>query len=185
MTRRRRPSRQRGFTLIETMATVVVLGTLATYATIALVDTVDNYQKAAVQAQLHAELSTALDRIARDMRAITIDPDEPGNVPYLGFFSSTTGVLWWDEADLTWGPFLTGDDLDYWSESVSNLMLDDVASVTFTAYDEDDTQLGAVLVGAQLYPVRRLQVDLTMTRDGITQSLRTKVFLREFVEGGD
>jgi hypothetical protein len=167
------------------MATVVVLGTLATFATVALVDTVDNYQKAAMQAQLHAELATALDRIARDMRAITLDPNEPGSVPYIAFFSNTTGVLWKDDADLTWGPFLTGDDLDYWSESASNLILDDVAAVTFTAYDEDDTQLGAVLVGAQLHPVRRLEVDLTMTRDGVTQSLRTKVFLREFVEGGD
>ena len=57
--------------------------------------------------------------------------------------------------------------------------------MTFTAYDEDDNQLGAFLTGAQLHPIRRLEIDLTMTRDGITQSLRTKVFLREFVEGGN
>ena len=46
--RRQGTSRCRGFTLIETMATVVVLGTLGSIATFIVVDAVDDYQQAAM-----------------------------------------------------------------------------------------------------------------------------------------
>jgi prepilin-type N-terminal cleavage/methylation domain-containing protein len=174
----------RGFTLIETMATVVVLGTLATFATVMLVDTVDSYQKAAMQAQLHSELATALDRVAREVRRIGLDPDEPGDKPHITGFTNTTQILWEDDSNASWGLILSGDDLSLRVTGTSYQLLDDVASFTVTAYDEDDTQLAAVLAGAQLHPIRRIGVDLTMTRDGVSQSLATKVFLREFVEGG-
>jgi prepilin-type N-terminal cleavage/methylation domain-containing protein len=177
-------TRHRGFTLIEAMATVVVLGTLATFSTVTLVDTVDSYQKAAMQAQLHAELATALDRVARETRRIGLDPDEPGSKPHITAFTNTTQILWEDDSNASWGLILAGDDLSLRVTGTSYQILDDVSSLTLTAYDEDDTQLGAVLVGAQLNPIRRLAVDVTMTRDGVSQSLQTKVFLREFVEGG-
>ena len=60
------------FTLIESMATVSVLAILGSITSFLVLDAVDGYTDASNSAQLHAELSIALDRAARELRMIEL-----------------------------------------------------------------------------------------------------------------
>ena len=50
--------RHRGFTLIESMATVSVLGILGSIASFMILNSVSGYTEAATAAQLHADMPT-------------------------------------------------------------------------------------------------------------------------------
>ena len=63
---------RRAFTLIESMAAVVVLGSLAGVSSLLIFNAVDGYTEAATAAQLHVEASIALDRAIREIRKLKI-----------------------------------------------------------------------------------------------------------------
>ena len=75
MIRRRSPARsvRRGFTLIEAIATIVVLAIIGSIASLIILTAVDGYTDAATGAQLHIEASTAMDRIVRELRKVALD----------------------------------------------------------------------------------------------------------------
>ena len=62
--------------------------------------------------------------------------------------------------------------------------MDDVSAFSVQTYDEDNAALGATLTGAACDPIRRIELDLTLQRSGVTTSLRTKLFVRSTMRGG-
>ena len=65
------------------------------------------------------------------------------------------------------------------------VLLSDVTALSVQTYDEDNTALAATLTGAQCDPIRRVYVEVTMQRSGVSQSLSSKVFLRSTMRGND
>jgi hypothetical protein len=63
------------------------------------------------------------------------------------------------------------------------LLLSDVTACTITAFDQDNTQLGASLSGAGCDPIRRVSVSVTVQRNGISETLRTRAYIRSTMEG--
>jgi hypothetical protein len=63
------------------MAAVAVLGILASISSHLLVETVGRCLDATTSAQLHAELSVAMDRITRELRRIDLDAGAGGVAP--------------------------------------------------------------------------------------------------------
>ena len=63
-------------------------------------------------------------------------------------------------------------------------LLEDVSSFSIQAYDEDNAALAATLTGAACDPIRRIELDLTLQRTGVSTSLRTKLFVRSTMSGG-
>src|SRR5262249_38647629 len=59
---------RRGFTLIEAIATIIVLATLGSVASTILLTAMNGYTNAAIGAQMQSEASIALDRITRELR---------------------------------------------------------------------------------------------------------------------
>ena len=183
--RRRALPARRAFTLIESVATITVLAILGSIASFVVLNAVDGYTEAVTSAQLHAEMSVTLDRITRELRRIELDSAAAGVAPDIT--SVTSSFIDWEDSD---------DDLYriLWSsgESALKLAIDggalavlqtDVTNCVISTYDEDDVQRPWIISGVACDPIRRVQVELTCQRSGVTETLRTKIFLRPTMSG--
>ncbi len=182
MIRRRCPPRnvRRGFTLIEAIATIVVLAIIGSIASLIILNAVDGYTDAATTAQLHIEASTAMDRIVRELRKVGLDSGAAGVAPDINDVTPTS-ITWGANGELS----LTGNKLQLTTSGPPlGDILDDVSAFSVQTYDEDNAALGATLTGAACDPIRRIELDLTLQRSGVTTSLRTKLFVRSTMSGG-
>jgi len=180
--RRRCPARnvRRGFTLIEAIATIVVLAIIGSIASLIILSAVDGYTDAATTAQLHMEASTAMDRIVRELRKVRLDGAAAGIAPDINDVTPTS-ITWGANSDLA----LTGKKLRLTTSGPPlREILDDVAAFTVQTYDESNAALAATLTGGACDPIRRIELDLTLQRGGVSTSLRTKLFVRSTMSGG-
>ncbi|MHC5023415.1 MAG: PilW family protein, partial [Planctomycetota bacterium] len=79
---------RRGFTLIEAVATILVLGVVGTGTSMILLSSVESYLDGAAAAQLHSEASIALDRLMREVRMIELDSGASGIAPNIDSMSA-------------------------------------------------------------------------------------------------
>lgn len=180
MTCRRRSSRPRcGFTLIELVSTIVVLGALGTVASGIILTATDGYIAAATRAQLHTELSLALDRGVRELRNIQLDTEAGELAPDIDAVEPTS-LTWHTDCRLA----VSGDALQLTIDGGEpGTLLTDVQSLEIRTYDENNDLLGETLTGAACDPIRRVGLEVAIARSGVSESLRTKVFLRSTMAG--
>ena len=187
MTRRLFQSgRRRGFTLVESMATIVVLGVLGSAASFLVLDAVDGYMDAATRAQLHAELSIALDHALREIRKIELDSTAVGEVAPNITSISATSLVWENSAAQESSLTLSGTDLLLKvAPAGAATLMTNVTDLTIKGYDDGvdpDTEVGPCpppVCGT----IRRISVEVTAERGGISESLRFKVFIRSTMSG--
>jgi prepilin-type N-terminal cleavage/methylation domain-containing protein len=174
--------RRRGFTLIELIATMAVLSAVATVVGLILLNAVDGFLRASARAQLHADVSTALERITRELRSISIDA---GSIePAADMDSITSSSIAW-EGDNSIA--LNGDRLTLSIDGApARPLLEGVTSFEFDALDEDADPLALPLTDDECEPVKQVVVTIAASRQGEVVTLRTRVFLRAtlFASGG-
>jgi len=85
--------RENGFTLIEVVASLVLVGILATFASLFLVVGLEGYEttRKATEAAMNAEV--ALSRISLELRSIASIPSAPVANTSLSYTSSETAIL--------------------------------------------------------------------------------------------
>lgn len=170
----------RGFTLIELIATIVVLAVLGSITSLLVLNAVDGYSGAATLAQLHGEASIALDRAVRELRKIELDSVATGVAPNISSVTPTS-IAWEPNSSLS----LSGAQLMFVDNgATAAVLLDDVSALSITTYDESNASLPASLAGDQCDPIRRIALDVTLQRHGVSETLRTKVFIRSTLSGG-
>jgi len=170
---------RRAFTLVEVIATIVVLAVVGSIASRTVLTATDGYMKAATQAQLHSELSIALDRIMRELREMPIKTSYASIAPDIASVSSTA-ITWRTNYSLT----LSGSQLMFVENgSASSILLENVTAFSITTYNESNAALSSSLSGAGCDPIRRIAVQITVQRSGITESLSAKVFIRSTMKG--
>jgi type II secretory pathway pseudopilin PulG len=178
--RGRRAGARRAFTLIEALATIVILAALGSVVSTVILSAADGYFDASTRAQLHTELSLALDRVVRDLRAIDRDATATGIAPDIGSYA-TTDLQWQTPQCRLW---LSGTTLHLQIDGgATTTLLEDVSAFTITAYDESNAAIAAPKSGSGCDAIRRLAIEVTLTRYGVSETLRTKVFLRSTMEG--
>ena len=177
-----------GFTLMESIATIVILAILGSIASFLVVDAVDGYVSASGSAQLHAEASLAMDRIMRELRKIELDPAQsPTIAPHIDAVTANS-ITWWEEGvgahSLSWSA-TAGDPLMLAIDGAAAIILiDDITGFTVSTFDAANLALPAVPSAAERETIRRIAVVLTIQRSGITESVQTKVFIRSTMSGG-
>ena len=175
----RRVMRRRGFTLVELISTVVILAALGSVASGVILTAADGYVDGATRAQLHTELSTALDRCVREVRNIQLDGEAGGVGPDIDEVTATS--MRWDD---DWSISLTGERVMLTVDGgPAAVLLADVTSFGIQMWDEDDAALGATLSGSACDAIRRVRIDATVSREGVSERLRTKVFIRSTMAG--
>ncbi len=181
--RNRAVKSRRGFTLIESMATIVILGTLGSVASFLILNSIEGYSDSAIAAQLHAELSIALDRATRELRKIELD-DGAGQVAPKVTSVSPTSIVWQDAGDDQYELTLSGGTVVIQENGTGQAVLvSDVTAFAVSTFDEDNVALAANLTPPATEDIRRVQLDLTVARSGATETLQTKVFLRSTMSG--
>lgn len=173
------PARSRrcnGFTLVEMIATITVLSVIGTVASGIILHAADGYLDASTTAQLHSELSVAMDRAVRELRKIPL----ASGVPAIDAVTATS-ITWSTDYSLA----LSGNDLNLTLDGgAAAVLLSDVTALTIQTYDEDNAALAASLAGAACDPIRRIELNLTVERYGVSDSLRTRIFVRSTMSGG-
>ena len=164
---------RRGFTLIEFLATMVILATIAGVAGSIIFSAVDGYAAASARAQLQSELSVALDRIVRELRSLATQDPQTGAPDLVSMASQS----------MTWGNGsgvrLSGNILEVIDAGGAPARLaSDVTQFTVTAFDENGSVIALPLDDAGCDSVRRVGVTLAATRNGTTEQIRTRIFLR-------
>lgn len=184
MTRRAAPvpvrRARRGFTIVEAIAVISVLAALGSIASTLIYTSVSGYRNISTQAQLVEEGSTALERLQTELRKIPLDSTASGTAPLISSVTATS-MAWNSNYSLS----LSGTQLSLTENGgTSSALLNNVSSLTIQCYDESNTALAASLSGSACNSIRRIAITITLTRDSITTTLRTKVFLRSTMSGG-
>jgi prepilin-type N-terminal cleavage/methylation domain-containing protein len=175
---------RRSFTLIELVSTMTVLAVIGTAASVVTVEAAGGFIDASTRGTLHAELSVAVDRIVRETRSIPRDPSAAGPAPHIDLKGDS--VLEWRDLDgdvyrleESGGVLLLAVD-----GGPPGTLLTDVVTVKIDAQNESGTSMATSLAGAQCDPIRLLEFTLSVSRDGVVETLRTAVFVRAMMEGG-
>lgn len=178
MTRRRRV--QRGFTLVEALTTIVVLSILGSIGSTLLYTSTDSYLEVATRAQLHTELSTAMDRACREVRMIPLDTSASDIDPDI-FYKSGNQIQWGSPVSKIWH---SGGVL-YLNRAggPDRILLRDITSFSVQAFDESNAVLPTFILDADTETVRRIEFDATIERNGVSERLRSRVFIRSTMAG--
>lgn len=169
----------RGFTMVEAIATLTVLGVLASVSVNLIYTATTSYRDAATRAQLSDEVSVAMDRIARRLTSIERDTSAAVVAPQISSVTPTS-IAWNSNYSLT----LSGAQLQLVENGgVARTLLDDVTSFSVSAFDESNAALAGTLSGAATQAIRRIRVQVTVQRLGISETTRTKLFIRATMSG--
>ena len=177
-----RPSRRRrGFTIIELISTIVILGAIGSVASTVILSATSGYLDARIQAQLHTEVSIGLDRLAREIRAI---PRLSTGGPDISTISSS-GMTWAGGHDLSFTTGPTGGVyLKDGPTSTSTRLIADQTAFTFEWQDQNGTAIPGTGPG-DIANIRRISVEVTVERFGMSETLKMLVYLRALMEGSD
>ena len=174
----RRPTSRSAFTLVETIAALTVVAVVGLAASGITLAAVASWRDAAVSAAVHAELSTAMERIAKELRAVEPHPTVAGapriasiTPASISFNAGASITLSGGRVFLDPGPGAT------------DALLSGVTSLSIQAFDQSGTLLPGSVSGPACQAVRRLQIAITVQRQGITHSLRTRFFIRGTMAG--
>lgn len=165
---------RRGFTLIEVIVTISILGALGSVGSMLVMTSVGGFTASATGAQLHAEASISLDRIDRELR--NIPRNDAAINPSPDISNVTANSITWQT---DWSLVLSGTNLMFTEDGgTAHVLLSNVEEFSVVAFDESNAAMSNTLSGAACENIRRLRVTIGLRRSGILQTLRTKVFLR-------
>jgi prepilin-type N-terminal cleavage/methylation domain-containing protein len=170
-------ARATGFTLVEIVVTIVLVGLLAMAAVPILKSGIDAYETTTTGLETLSKLRYATERMAREIREVRRNPGAPAD------FQITTplaaGSLSFVKRDgnrVTLTAAAPNATLAYQTPAASGVLTDQVTSLVFRYYTINGVTQTASIAGDTL---AFIEVDLTLSSDaGTTLRQRTRVALR-------
>ena len=164
--------KQKGFTLIELIVVITIIGIIAGVTGFILLGVADAWTFKFNRADLLADGRLALNRMTREIREVK-DLTSVTTATSSQFRFTNTGNV-----DITYG--LSGSDLDRTVDSVTNVLAQDVSSLSFTYYDSDGDTIATPTVSPSSTDIRRVQIDLALTKNGENVYLQSQSVPRNF-----
>ena len=168
---------RRAFTLVDIIATIVVISLIATVTSSALLNALKGYSNWSTRSDLQSQLASTMDRIVVELRNVAAASGVTPVQPDISSISPTSITFNADTSTRT--ITLSGTNLTLLGATGATANLaTNISSLTIQAYDKDNNALATTLSGeAACAGIRRIQITMTATNNGTSQTLRTKVFL--------
>ncbi len=176
--RRLNPAR-RAFTIVEAVAVISILAAVGSVVSMLLYTGSKSYTDAAATAQLQAERPGAMARMMRELRYIPIDQTSSPIIPKINSVTASS-ITWNTNSSIT---VSSGQLQMVLNGGTAETLVQNITSLVISTFDDSNAALGATLSGAQCNTIRRIQVQITIARDGATQTLRSRVYLRGLMAG--
>ncbi len=158
---------------------MTIIATLGSVASTLVYSAIRSYTDASTGAQLHSEVSIAMERMVRELRRIEEDSALPGAQPRISSVSPTS-IAW----NGNWSLSLNGTDLELVEAGgMARVLQSGVTAFSIQTYNDANAALPGTLLGPACAVIQRIQLQLTASRQGATTTLRTKLFVRAVMDG--
>ncbi|MDX2147124.1 MAG: prepilin-type N-terminal cleavage/methylation domain-containing protein [Planctomycetota bacterium] len=172
----------RGFTLVEVLCALAIVATISVVSFRLILEASDQYTDTVVRAEASSRMGSALERVATQLREIPVRSGSSPVAPNITAMTETS-LSYVDANGTTQSLGLSGTTLTWNDGAGAKELLRDVTALSLRAYDESNAILPASPSAAQRDLVRRIQITMTTTRQGVVETLRTRVFLRALAAG--
>ena len=181
-THRARHRRGGGFTLVEMIATISILGALSAAASGIILSAWNLHNAAVTRINTANVLSGAMERITGELRNIEILAASSPATPSISAMTATSIT------------FTVNGSSRAISHSVTNLLLSgaaasnavlasNISSFTIQGFNASNVAVSASPTPAEIATIRRIQITITGTSGTVTETIRTKVFIRSMASG--
>ena len=187
----RRPSRdwtgsgtacRAAFTLVEMIATISILAVLGLLASGIMLNAWKVHTDAVSRVNLSEGLATALERMVSELRNIDITPASAPATPRISAMSA--GSISFTVGGSSRVISLSGTDLLLSGSAASGAVLaSGITSLMIQGYTKDNVAVSASPSAAEIASIRRIQITMTGTSGTVTETIRTKVFIRSMASG--
>jgi len=171
-----------GFTLVEMVATIAILSVLGLLASGIMLNAWKVHTDAVTRVNLSEGLATAMERMVSELRNIDITPASSPATP--GISAMSAGSISFTVGGSSRVISLSGTDLLLSGSAASGAVLaSGITSITIQGYTKDNVAVSASPSAAEIASTRRLQITMTGTSGTVTETIRTKVFIRSMASG--
>ena len=174
--------RARAFTLVEVITTIVLMSIIGGVASRILFQAFGALDSAATRTDMHNQLASAMERVCSELHTVAITPLSSPATPHIT--ACTASSLTFSNGSASRTIALSGSTLLITGDAAANSVIaTDISALTFQTYNDSNAALPAAPSAAQIATSRRLQITITATRNGMTETLRTKVYFRSMSLG--
>jgi prepilin-type N-terminal cleavage/methylation domain-containing protein len=169
---------RRAFTLVEAITTLVVLAIVAGAASRIIYQTFGALNDASTRTDMQNQLAAAMERISIELRTIQI---KSGSNPATPDITACTApsISFNNTAGAARTVALSGSNLQITGNAASTQTIaSGITSFTIQTYDTSNAALPASPTAGQIATIRRIQVTITATSGSMTETLRSKFFVR-------
>lgn len=161
-----------GFTLIELIIVITIIGIIAGVVGYILLGTVDAWTFKAKRNDLLWDGRLAMNRIVKEIREIKDDTSVTTAT------SSQFRFININDEDITYG--LSSTNLNRTEDGTANIIAQNVSSLSFTYYNSSGDTIGTPVVSPGETDIRRVRINLTLTKGGENVYLQADSTPRNF-----
>lgn len=163
--------RHRAFTLVELVATMVIISAASAVTASVISSASRSYADSARAATLHVSASSALDRIVKELQACPLDPAAPSPSPRITRVQRNS-IDWGNGYRLT----LNGRELRLTTPSQpAQPIVGDVSAFSVRTFNANNQLLPTNLNAASARAVRRIEITITLTSGRSSETIRTRI----------
>jgi hypothetical protein len=170
--------RHRAFTLVEAITTLVILALIGGAASRIVFQSFSALNDASTRNDMHNQLAAAMERISAELRTMEIKASSNPATPDITACTASA-LTFKNTSAATRTISLSGSALVITGDAAATQTIaSGVSAFTIQAYDASNAALPASPSAAQIDTIRRIQVTITATSGSMTETIRSKLFLR-------
>lgn len=164
--------KKNGFTLIELVIVIATVGIISTIIGSMLLGVVDAWTFKFDRNDLLSDGRIAINRMTREIRTVKTSTSVTT--------ASTTQFRFTDTGnkDITYS--LSSTNLNRTEDGTANLIAENISSAAFTYYDTNGNTIAAPLVSPSSTDIRRVRINLTLTKNGQNVYLQSDASTKNF-----